>query len=77
VTSSDPASGGGNHFDSAGGHQASGRAGRRVQLVLGSDYPFPWQSQPVDHIFACTSLSDEEKAGILGLTAAKLINVQA
>jgi predicted TIM-barrel fold metal-dependent hydrolase len=47
------------------------------QLVLGSDYPFPWQLQPVDHIFACTSLSDEEKADILGLTAAKLINVQA
>nr|WP_249792327.1 amidohydrolase family protein [Bradyrhizobium sp. BRP22] len=46
------------------------------QLVLGSDYPYPWQLQPVDHIFACTSLSDEEKAGILGLTAAKLINVQ-
>ncbi|WP_454624250.1 amidohydrolase family protein [Bradyrhizobium cenepequi] len=47
------------------------------QLVLGSDYPYPWQLQPVDHIFACTSLSDEEKADILGHTAAKLINVQA
>ncbi|WP_027583091.1 amidohydrolase family protein [Bradyrhizobium sp. Ai1a-2] len=47
------------------------------QLVLGSDYPYPWQLQPVDHIFACTSLSDEEKADVLGLTAAKLINVQA
>jgi predicted TIM-barrel fold metal-dependent hydrolase len=47
------------------------------QLVLGSDYPFPWQLQPVDHIFACTSLSDDEKADILGHTAAKLMNVQA
>jgi predicted TIM-barrel fold metal-dependent hydrolase len=47
------------------------------QLVLGSDYPFPWQLQPVDHIFACTSLSDDEKADILGRTAAKLVNVQA
>ncbi|MBV9456442.1 MAG: amidohydrolase [Bradyrhizobium sp.] len=47
------------------------------QLVLGSDYPFPWQLQPVDHIFACTSLSDDEKADILGRTAAKLFNVQA
>jgi predicted TIM-barrel fold metal-dependent hydrolase len=46
------------------------------QLVLGSDYPFPWQLQPVDHIFACTSLSDDEKADILGRTAAKLVNVQ-
>src|SRR5580704_1037696 len=47
------------------------------QVVIGSDYPFPWQLQPVDHIFACTSLSDDEKADILGRTAAKLFNVQA
>jgi predicted TIM-barrel fold metal-dependent hydrolase len=47
------------------------------QLVLGSDYPYPWQMRPVDHIFACTSLSDDEKADVLGRTAAKLINVQA
>jgi aminocarboxymuconate-semialdehyde decarboxylase len=47
------------------------------QLVLGSDYPFPWQLQPVDHIFACTSLSDDDKADILGRNLAKLINVQA
>jgi len=47
------------------------------QLVLGSDYPFPWQLRPVDHIFASTSLSEDEKADILGRTAAKLFNVQA
>jgi predicted TIM-barrel fold metal-dependent hydrolase len=48
-----------------------------TQLVLGSDYPFPWQLQPVDHIFACTSLSDDEKAGVLGHTAAKLLGIEA
>ena len=47
------------------------------QIVLGSDYPFPWQLQPVDHIFACTSLSDDEKADILGRTAAKLFNFES
>jgi aminocarboxymuconate-semialdehyde decarboxylase len=47
------------------------------QLVLGSDYPFPWQMQPVDHIFACTSLSDDEKADILGRTASKLLNFES
>jgi aminocarboxymuconate-semialdehyde decarboxylase len=47
------------------------------QLMLGSDYPYPWQLRPVDHIFASTSLSDDEKADILGRTAAKLFNVQA
>src|SRR6266404_3706739 len=44
------------------------------QIVLGSDYPYPWQMQPVDHIFASASLSDDEKADILGRTAAKLFS---
>jgi len=44
------------------------------QVVLGSDYPFPWQLQPVDHIFASTSLSDDDKAYILGRTAEKILN---
>ena len=47
------------------------------QIVLGSDYPFPWQLHPVDHIFASASLSDDEKADILGRTAAKLFNLAA
>jgi predicted TIM-barrel fold metal-dependent hydrolase len=46
------------------------------QIVLGSDYPFPWQLQPVDHIFACSDLSENEKADILGHTAAKLLNLE-
>jgi predicted TIM-barrel fold metal-dependent hydrolase len=47
------------------------------QIILGSDYPFPWQLEPVAHVFACTSLSDDEKADILGRTAAKLFNIEA
>jgi predicted TIM-barrel fold metal-dependent hydrolase len=46
------------------------------QIVLGSDYPYPWQLNPVDHIFASTSLSEEEKADILGRIAAKLFNLE-
>jgi len=45
------------------------------QVVLGSDYPYPWQLHPVDHIFASSSLSDAEKADILGNTAAKLLKI--
>ena len=45
------------------------------QIVLGSDYPYPWQLAPVDHIFACESLNDEEKLDVLGRTAAKLLNI--
>jgi predicted TIM-barrel fold metal-dependent hydrolase len=47
------------------------------QIVLGSDYPFPWQLQPVDHIFASTSFSDDEKADMLGRTAEKLLGFGA
>ncbi len=47
------------------------------QVLLGSDCPYPWQLHPVDHIFASASLSDDEKADILGHTAAKLFNLAA
>ena len=47
------------------------------QVVLGSDYPYPWELHPVDHIFATTSLSDAEKADILGNTLAKLLKIAA
>jgi predicted TIM-barrel fold metal-dependent hydrolase len=47
------------------------------QVVLGSDYPYPWQLHPVDHIFASASLSDADKANILGNTAAKLLKIGA
>jgi predicted TIM-barrel fold metal-dependent hydrolase len=45
------------------------------QLVLGSDHPYVWQPNPVDHIFACDSLDDGQKAAILGTTAAKILNL--
>jgi aminocarboxymuconate-semialdehyde decarboxylase len=44
------------------------------QVVLGSDCPYPWQLQPVDHIFASESLSDNQRADILGRTAGRLLN---
>src|ERR1700761_2666374 len=47
------------------------------QVVLGSDYPYIWEMHPVDPILATPSLSDDERADILGRTAAKLFNMQA
>ena len=47
------------------------------QVLLGSDYPYPFQLNPVDHIFASESLSDDHKADILGRTAARLLNFTA
>ena len=45
------------------------------QLVLGSDHPFPWEQHPVDHIMS-SPISDDEKAAILGLNAAKLFGIK-
>ncbi len=46
------------------------------QIVLGSDYPYIWEMHPVDPIFATASLTDDQRADILGRTAAKLFNFQ-
>jgi predicted TIM-barrel fold metal-dependent hydrolase len=45
------------------------------QVVLGSDHPIPWEEHPVDHVFATTTLSDEEKIAILGGNAARLFGL--
>jgi predicted TIM-barrel fold metal-dependent hydrolase len=42
------------------------------QIMMGTDHPIPWSQRPVEHIFATTTLSDRDKAAILGLNAAKL-----
>jgi predicted TIM-barrel fold metal-dependent hydrolase len=47
------------------------------QIMLGTDHPIPWEQQPVDHVFATTTLSDDEKAAILGGNAARLLGVKA
>jgi predicted TIM-barrel fold metal-dependent hydrolase len=46
------------------------------QVVLGSDYPYPWELHPVDPIFATPSLSNDQRADILGRTAAKILNIK-
>ena len=47
------------------------------QVLLGSDYPYPWELNPVDHIFATKTLSDAQKLDILGRTAAKVLKIKA
>jgi aminocarboxymuconate-semialdehyde decarboxylase len=46
------------------------------QIVLGTDYPFPWDDKTVDHIMNTPSLSDEDRIAILGGTAAKLLGIR-
>jgi predicted TIM-barrel fold metal-dependent hydrolase len=47
------------------------------QIMLGSDHPFVWEQHPVDHVFATTTLSDDEKVAILSGNAAKLLGLSA
>jgi len=47
------------------------------QVMIGTDYPFPWVSNPVDHILSTPGLSDAERTAILGGTAAALLGIEA
>jgi aminocarboxymuconate-semialdehyde decarboxylase len=44
--------------------------------MLGRDYPYIRELHPVDHIFATTSLSDEEMIAILGGNAARVLGMK-
>jgi len=46
------------------------------QIVMGTDYPFPWTTTSVDHILNTPGLSDAERTAILGETAAKLLDIK-
>jgi aminocarboxymuconate-semialdehyde decarboxylase len=45
------------------------------QILLGTDYPFPWTVDAVDHILATHTLSNPEQEAILGGNAAKLLRI--
>jgi aminocarboxymuconate-semialdehyde decarboxylase len=47
------------------------------QIVMGTDYPFPWTKTSVDHILGTPGLSDAERMAMLGGTAAKLLGINA
>lgn len=46
------------------------------QIVMGTEHPIPWESAAVDHILKTPSLSDAERAAMLGETAAKLLGIK-
>jgi aminocarboxymuconate-semialdehyde decarboxylase len=47
------------------------------QIVMGTDYPFPWTSTSVDHILGTPGLSDADRAAMLGETAARLLGIKS
>jgi len=47
------------------------------QVVMGTDYPFPWMKTAVDHILNTPGLSDAERSAMLGGTASRLLGIKA
>ena len=45
-------------------------------VILGTDYPFPWNTDPVDHVMSIPGLSDEDRIKILGGTATELLSIR-
>jgi aminocarboxymuconate-semialdehyde decarboxylase len=46
------------------------------QIMIGTDYPFPWTSTEVDLVLGTPGLSDDERIAILGGTASRLLGIK-
>ena len=47
------------------------------QIMIGTDYPFPWTSTEVDLVLNTPGLSDDDRIAILGGTAASLLGIRS
>jgi aminocarboxymuconate-semialdehyde decarboxylase len=45
-------------------------------VVMGTDYPFPWNTDPVDHVLSIPDITDADKIAILGGTLHKLMGIE-
>jgi aminocarboxymuconate-semialdehyde decarboxylase len=45
------------------------------QVMIGTDFPFPWTSTEVDLVLNTPGLTDDERIAILGGTAARLLGI--
>jgi aminocarboxymuconate-semialdehyde decarboxylase len=46
------------------------------QLVVGTDFPYPWTTTAIDHVLTTPGLSDADKVAILSGTAMKLLGIK-
>lgn len=47
------------------------------QIMIGTDQPIPWELHPVEHVLGTPGLSPEQQDAILGLNAARLLNIKS
>ena len=47
------------------------------QLMVGTDYPYPWTDTAIDLVLETPGLSDADMIAILGGTAAELLGLAA
>jgi len=45
------------------------------QIMVGTDYGFPWVKDPVGHVLSTSSLSSSDKIAILGKNAAQALKL--
>ena len=48
-----------------------------AQIVVGTDYPFPWVDDPIGHVLNTPGLDDAQREAILGGTATRLLGLPA
>jgi len=46
------------------------------RIMMGTDHPYPWVDDPVGHILATLGLSDEERVGMLGDVAGRVLGLR-
>ncbi len=47
------------------------------QIGMGTDFPYPWETNPVDHVLSTPGLSDADRVAILGGNMCKLLKIPA
>jgi aminocarboxymuconate-semialdehyde decarboxylase len=45
------------------------------RIMIGTDYPYPWVAEPIEHVLSTPELTDADREAILGGTATKLLGL--